>query len=242
LYFDLTDFNIQDHRPEVQISSHWNDLRFGLLGRYDYFARGLSDFSSFLQQGTAIPWFVWDEHAFGRTEVYYRFRLRDFLDSDFEERDGYNHAAGIRQFYYVSGPDNFLELGYQFDREDPEDDNLPFPEDPDRFAYDGHEVNTGVGWLLPLEVRGEVAYAYRHEQYPKNSLFVNSLNDDRPDRTLLTTEGREDNVHQVVVAFWRPIGEYFNVTASYYGTFNGSNDDQFDYDRHIVSVGVEVSY
>jgi hypothetical protein len=59
---------------------------------------------------------------------------------------------------------------------------------------------------------------------------------------LLTNEGRLDKVHLLVVAFRRPIGPYLHVTASYFGTFNGSNDDQFDYDRHIVSAGVEVSF
>jgi Tfp pilus assembly protein PilF len=247
LYFEHTNFDIQNHRPEVQFSGRWQDLRFGLLGRYDYYARGRSDFGNFLQQGTAIPWLVWDQHDFGRSEVYYRFRLRDFLDPDFEERDAYNHAAGLRQFLYLDGPDNYLAVGYQFDREDPEDDKLPAPQDPDRFAYDGNEVNCNFGWLLPFDVRGELGYAYRYERYPENSIAANIANLPQPtcgtsSTPPCTTEGRLDKVHHVVVAFRRPLGEYLYLTASYFGTFNGSNDNEFSYVRHIASVGVEVSF
>jgi hypothetical protein len=212
----------------------YDRLRFGLLARYEYFLR---DADSFLSQATGSPWFSVEEGSFGRTEVYYRVRLRDFKGSEFEARDAVNQAPGIRQYLYLGSPDRFLTTGYQFDREDPNHDT----NDANRFAYDGHEVNLGIGWDLPGEVVSRLVYAYRREQYPENSLYGNSLFDSTPG-TVTTTEGRLDKVHQVMAVLRRPLGSYLQVTAAYLGTFNGSNDSEFDYDRHIASLFLEARY
>jgi tetratricopeptide (TPR) repeat protein len=234
IHFDLTDFNLQDHRPEVQFVARWDRLRFGLLTRYEYFIR---DTDSFLSQATGSPWFSVEEGSFGRTEVYYRARLRDFKGSEFEARDAVNQAPGIRQYLYLGSPDRFLSAGYQFDREDPNYDN----NDANRFAYDGHEVSLGLGWDLPGEVISRLVYAYRHEQYPEDSLYANSLFDAEPG-IVTSHEGRLDKVHQVMVVLRRPLGSYLQLAAAYLGTFNGSNDSEFDYDRHIGSLFLEARY
>ena len=232
LHFDLTDFNIQNHRVEAQMATRWQFVRAGFLTRYDFFARTL-DVEKFLQQATAIPWLAVDENGAGRVELYYRFRWRDFLDHTFEERNAFNHAAGARQFLYLGSPERYVSVGYQFDREDPYEGpgSTTDPRGPDRFAYDGHEVNLGFGWTLPGEVRTDIGYAYRHEQYPHGSLHG------FPD-----SEGRRDKVHHVVLVLRRPITSFLDVVGGYFATFNGSNDPNFDYDRHIGSIGVEVSF
>lgn len=232
--FDLTDFNLQDHRPEIQLIGRYENLRFGLLTRYEYFLR---DSNSFLSEATGSPWFSLEEGSFGRTEVYYRARLRDFKGSEFEVRDSFNQAPGIRQYLYLGSPDRYLAAGYQFDREDPNHNT----NDANRFAYDGQELNLGLGWDLPGEISSRLFYAYRREQYPENSLYGNSLYDGTPG-IVTTHEGRRDKVHQVMVVLRRPLGSYLQLVAAYLGTFNGSNDGEFDYDRHIASLFLEARY
>jgi tetratricopeptide (TPR) repeat protein len=234
IHFDLTDFNLQDHRPEIQLIARYEWLRFGLLTRYEYFIR---DTDSFLSQATGSPWFSFEEGEFGRTELYYRARLRDFKGSEFNERDSVNQAPGIRQYLYLGSPDRYLQAGYQFDREDPNHNT----NDANRFAYDGHEVSLGLGWDLPAEISSQLVYAYRHEQYPEDSLYANSLFDSTPG-IVTTHEGRLDKVHQVIAVLRRPLGSYVQIYAAYFGTFNGSNDSEFDYDRHIASLFVEARY
>ena len=53
LQFDLTQFNLQDHRPQAQLTVRAGPAQFNLLGRYDFYLR---DTSSFLSQATALPW------------------------------------------------------------------------------------------------------------------------------------------------------------------------------------------
>lgn len=225
LHFDLHEFDLQNHRPEVRLLARWNAVRFGLLARYDFYLR---DGSSFLHQATGSPWVSIDEGGLGRLETYYRVRLRDFLESDFDVRDAVNQAPGIRQVFYLGEAARYLSVGYQFDREDPNRNT----DDANSFAYDGHEVNFGMGWTFPFGLAAQLDYAYRREQYPEDSLFTAA----NP-----TRQGRLDKVHQLAFLARQPIGDHVRLVAGYFGTFNGSNSPTFDYDRHIVSLGVEVA-
>lgn len=233
LHFDLHRFDLQDHRPEVHLVGKQGPLRFGLLARYEFFLR---DTNSFLNQVTGLPWLLLGEGDFGRTEVYYRVRFRSFEEDAFKDRDVVNQAPGIRQFIYLGSPERFLSVGYQFDREDPNRSN----NDAERFAYDGQEFNASFGWLFPANVSAELSYAYRREVYPSNSLSENSFQAGFGE--LATTEGRLDKVHELAFVVQWPFMKYFELLAGYYGTFNGSNDPIFDYDRSIASLAVQASF
>jgi tetratricopeptide (TPR) repeat protein len=231
LHFNLTDFDLQDHRPEVQIAARWNLLHLGVVGRYDFYLR---ETSSFLQEVATIPWVTVEEPGIGRADFYCRLRRRDFFQNDFEVRNAWNYAPGMRQYFYLGSPQRYLAVGYQFDREDPVIRSGATQEQRNQanaFAYDGNEVNFGFGWTLPWLVYTELGYAYRHEQYPDNSLFVPGGD-----------SGRVDKIHQVTALLRRPIGPYVQVVAGYFGTFNNSNDPPFQYQRNIGSLTVEVSF
>jgi hypothetical protein len=189
-----------------------------------------------MQQVTGLPWLLLAEGNFGRTEVYCRTRFRSFEEGLFRDRDNVNYAPGIRQFIYLGAPERFLSAGYQFDREDPTRSN----NNAERFAYDGQEFNASFGWLLPANVSAQLGYAYRHETYPSNSLSENSFQAGFGE--LATTEGRLDKVHEVAVVLQWPFMKYFELLAGYYGTFNGSNDPIFDYDRQIASVAMQANF
>jgi tetratricopeptide (TPR) repeat protein len=222
LHFRLDQFNLQDHRPSAQFVVTSGPFQFGILGRYDYyFLRA----DSFLQEATALPWITISEGPAGRTEIFYRMRRRDFLKRPFSgQLDSFNHAPGIRQYFYLGAPERYVALGYRFDRED------PINQSGNQFAYDGQEVDTGFGWVFPARVSADLEYAYRHESYAP------------PSAQPAGTEQRRDDEHQAVAAVHLELSDHVRVTAAYLATFNNSNKLLFDYDRHVGSVTLEVRY
>jgi hypothetical protein len=211
------------------------DFRMGFLGRYDYY---LLDFGDFLQEVTAYPWSAYVFPG-GQTEVFFRFRYRDFRDADFQIRDAYNFSPGIRQVIEVVDPERYVYFGYRYDREDPTRSGLELTPDgqlvrPDAFAYDGHEADVGVSWLLPWDVTGEAAYAYRHERYDDDS--------EQPSTAIIFRERRLDDEHHFTVVASREFLEFLRLRLAYFGTINDSNQNEFQYDRHIGSIALEVRY
>ncbi len=223
LHFDLTEFNLQQHQPHAQFVYTAGRLQFGLFGSYDFY---LLDTSSFLQEGTGLPWIRVDEGAFGRTDFFYRVRRRDFLESPFiGVNDDFNHSAGMRQFFYLGAPERYVSLGYRFDRDDPINSRGTL------FAYDGNEVSVGLGWLLPAGVSTETGFAYRHEQYAEPSKG--------PLRNL---PQRYDDVYHIITVLRKPLTDRLDLVGGYYGIFNDSNQGPYEFQRHIGSVSVEMRY
>ena len=244
LYVDLTQFDLQDHGPNVQLIGDAGLVRFGLLGRYDYY---LLESNSFLQQVTAFPWVTILDGEAGRTELYYRLRRRDFKEQVFWPSDGFNHAAGVRQFFHLGSADRYLSLGYQFDAQIPvlasklvgrdlppsEDNLVTFAKG---LGYNGNELNAGVGWLFPNDVSAEVGYAYRHEQYAEES-----APSAQPD-FISSGDRRVDREHLVTAAVRKGLTDSLAITAAFLGDINNSNDRRFEYERYIGSLGLELRY
>jgi len=233
LHFHLTGFNIQDHGPSLQLAANNELFRYGIVGRYDYY---LLESDSFLQEGTAMPWLTVPETDFGRTELFFRLRRRDFKDPDFAVRDGFNYAVSGCQYVYLDGADRYLFLGYQWDRDNPiiaghkystrtaGVSAAMFADEAYSFGYDGNEVRTGVGWLLPYDIRSETTLVYRRERYKPQS------------------DGRRDDEEELLVELRRPISNHWDVVGGYFGDFNNSSNPQFDYDRSIVSLALEARF
>lgn len=224
LHFNLTDFNLQDHRPSVQLIGRGDHFRWGLLGHYDYY-RLAND--NFLQEGTAAPWFTIIDGTLGRTELYYRGRRRDFLDSSYRIRDSFNHALGVREVIELGSPERWIAVGYQYDVEDPVHSDVA----SQAFGYGGNEANVGVGCPLPFGVSGEATYAFRREDYSGASASLNAAG-----------VRRRDDEHMITVVFSKDIGEWWRVTAGYFGFINDSNQSVFQYDRNIGSISLELHY
>jgi tetratricopeptide (TPR) repeat protein len=222
LHFELDRFNLQDHRPSAQFVVNAGRYQFGILGRYDFY---LLRTDSFLQEGTALPWVTVSAGSAGRTEIFFRLRRRDFLKAPFSGLlDSFNYSPGVRQYLYLGAPERYLVLGYRFDRED------PINQRGDQFAYDGNEVNGGIGWTFPARLSVEAEYAYRHEGYAEAS--AQPVGSDR----------RRDDDHQVIVALHEDLSDRVRVTGAYLATFDSSNQALFDYNRHVGSVTLEVRY
>jgi len=216
LQFELTDFNLQDHRPSVQLVNDLGYAQVGFFARYDYYRLGGS---SFLSQGTMSPFVLVPEGEFGRTEVFYRAQGNDFLDSPYEGvLDGWTLSPGVRQFFYLGDPDRALFVGYRYGQ------FIANELAGEQYEYEGNEASVGavVGWG---PYAAEVTYAYRHEDYAQ-----------------LASGGRVDHAHLPQVALRWNFMEHFWLTGAFLGAWNDSNQPDFDYDRQIGSITVQARY
>lgn len=226
MYFDLGDFDLTDNGPNIQLVGTAGLFDYGVSGRYDYY---LLAGNNFLQEVNAFPWIGVPESDWGRTEVLFRMRRRDFLDPSYEVRDGFNYATGFQQYYYLKAPNNFVSVGYRFDSEQPLAKHqfppgLP-PENANQYAYNGHEISVGFGWLFPYDISSYAGYSYHRERY-----------------SVRASDGRRDEDHQATVLVSRPINEYLTVTGAFFGDFNSSINPLYNYTREIGSIALEVRF
>ena len=157
LYFNLTQFNMQEHRPSLAVTSEVGRFEGGMLAAYDYFLR---DGQSFLQQVEALPWGRVNEPGFGRTDLFFRMQWRDFKVASLAPLlDSYTYLAGIDQLVDLGSPDRYAVAGYRFDT------MVPTAGAVSVFAYNGNLVRAGVGGLLPLDIAAELDFTYRNKNY-----------------------------------------------------------------------------
>ena len=223
MYVDLDDYNLQAHRPDLRLTHEWRQFRFGIGTDYDFF---MLDQSSYLQRFTATPWVAVHEADWGRTEVSYRFRWNGFYrpppgggqaadpDSELGDDvlDSFTHRPVLRQYFYLDGRERFVSVGYRFERRE------PIGNGDERFGFDAHGVEVGAGWMLPAQVQVRGSYVFQNEEYDR--------------------DGRVDRPHRFTVGLRRFFSPQVALTVSYRALFHESN--QFEYERHIGSLGIEL--
>ncbi len=216
LYFDLSEYDLQDHRANVVFTWNTGSVQVGVLGRYDFYLRGPD---RFLQEGVIEPWVTVYEEGLGRTELFLRERWRGFDERPYRGlRDAFNHSPGFRQFVDLPGTGGYVFAGYRFDREN------SIEQRGDAYSYDGHEAEGGIGWTLPAAITTQLSYAFRYEDYDAAS------------------DGRRDDDHRVTFWVRKHVSDHLAVRWSYLGDFNDSRKAQFDYERHLGSVAMEVRF
>jgi len=215
LHFDLSDFNVQANRVTVQATGGMGIVSGGVLGAYDYYLR---ETDSYMQEGEAFPWLTVAEE-WGRSQVFYRFRRRDFKEAAVRDAlDSLGHTVGFDQYVYLGIPDRYLVGGYRYDLLDPADGAQ------DVFMYHANQGWGGIGWMWPLAISTELDFAYRVKDYRAAS------------------GGRVDNEYRVICSAFKPVAVYTSVGLTYFGTFNESNQPVYQYNRHIVSLSVQVRF
>lgn len=231
VHFKLSEFDLQDNGPSVQLSGNIGRVQLGLLGRYDYY---LLDNQSFLQQATAFPWLSVPLGELGRTDFWYDMTRRDYKQQSYSIQDAFHHTLAVRQFFYLGSSNRYLSLGYQFGLEDPVISQRLVGEgvfteaEAQSLGYNSDQVDAGIGLPLPRGVTLDLSYAYRHEVYADQSaMFTPSGN------------RRRDNENLVIVAARKQLWNHVALTFAYLGDFNGSNNPAFAYDRNIVSLALE---
>ncbi len=238
-HFSNTEFDISSHRLRVDTSSRadrW--YQFGLSGFYNYYAR---NYQSFFHEGTVVPWAAFYQGDVAATQVYYRFRARDYTRSPFERdgdpaglvpgrvyvrvpRDAVNNAIGLRQLFLLGAVDRVLSVGYQWS------DNDPLSKDGTDFAFQTHQFDIEIEAAVRDWFRTSLGYAVLIDDFE----HPNSRNN--------FVHGRNDAEHQIVIHVERPLTQYLTAAVDYFGILNSSNLDPFEYDRNIVSAGVRMQF
>ena len=244
LQFHLTDFNLQDNRPAVQLQYDFDHVSVGLLGRYDYY---LLASDSFTQEVTAFPWVSVREPGVGRTDFYYRMQWRDYKLPGYTVLDGFYNFPGVRQFFDLGSAEQQLFVGFQLGASVGDLSGTAEQQAANQaYMFIAQEVEVGLRWPLPFLINGEAVYRYEHQAY-QNASRCFAPNSDPACLFANPTGGarRDDNDHRVIISFERPLPELWQhlfVVASYFGTFNDSNKQDFTYNRQIGSLGVSVRY
>lgn len=216
LHFDLERFDVQTHRIGTDTQYVYGPLTFGLATAYEF---AMLDEESLSHGGAVLPWLRIDEGTFGRTEIYYRMRARDYVLAPYSaQRDSINNAVGGRQFFSLGAYDRNVILGYRFDNDSAE---RIAGEDYD---YNGDQFEAGIEWAFCPELRADLTFAYKLENYSEAS------------------SNRDDDEYLVIARVEKKILPYTWLMASYIFDRNVSDQVVFDYTRHITSLGVEVRY
>ncbi len=242
LQFQLTDFDLQDHRPAVQLQYDFDRVSLGLLSRYDFYLLGGD---SYLQEVTAFPWTSVREDDFGRTDLYFRMQWRDFW-GEFNQLNGYYYTLGLRQFIDLGSAAQQLWLGYEFAPTDVTGrKSVPTSTGNvllNAFGYTGQIAEVGIRWPLAFDFNGQTGYRFEYQEYASGSRFYAP-----PEFEGFPLQGprRKDYDHRVVVSLERPLPELYEhltLVASWFGTWNDSNKTDFQYTRQIGSIGLRVRF
>lgn len=220
VHLNLRAFDLQGHRVRLDLASRPGGLRYGIAGQYAFYAL---NYQSYFQQGQGMPWLTVSEGDVAATQLFYRFRSRDFLRSPFEPyRDALNNAVGVRQSVRLGAAGRFLSVGYQFDDEAPESGH------GDDFEAHGHQMDVRLD--APLGDWGSVTAGYqlRLDEYKESNSRSWQTDVDPGLR-------RHDAEHQLGIRIEHEFTAQVSAAISYIGVLHHSNLDPFDYDRNIVS-------
>ena len=219
VHFRLTEFDLQGHRLRLEAAAQPAPVGYGLAVTYDFYAL---DYRSFFQEGLLTPWVAYAESPGAVTQAYYTFRGRDFFRDPFDPaRDGIDNAFGVCQYLALGDATRVLSFGYQFDTENT---------DANDFGYTANQGD--IELIMPVVdlATVQVGYLFRLEDYSD------------PNSRADFAFRRHDHEHQFALAVSHDLTSQVALTLAYIADINGSNISAFDYDRHIVSGGVRVTF
>lgn len=195
---------------------------YKLQGDYEY-QYTLLDNKSYLERHSGILNLNFIESPSLLTRLTYRgqeknFRNQPLLDSA-DDRDAFNHRAGLTQYLFFSEKTQHIHGGYFFDQDNAEGSN---------WDYEGHLVSAGVFTPLVYGVRLRLKSEYYWQNF------------DNTHTTFL--KKRKDREWTQHVSLDRDFGKYLNLSAYYIYQGHKSNLDVFEYDRNIVFLSITGRY
>lgn len=223
VHFDLRRFDLQGHRLNLSLSSHSAPWAWGVGAGYNFFAL---DYQTFFHEGFVSPWAALEWSEGMSTQAFVNVRGRDFLRAPYDPgRDAWHYAPGLRQFFSLGASDRLLAVGYQYEIED----TVSGGPQGRTFAYKGHLFDAELSWRVVENLHLAGAYVYRRQDYDNRESGFG-------------TRKRKDDAHQFALGVHYPLADHVAWTLGYIGERHDSNVAFFQYDRHIVSTGVQLVY
>ena len=227
----LTEFNTQDHTPNVGIAYRSlvaeMPLIFGSQFSSDFITLGNKRFS---QRWILNPYLTLVENqgavVSNSTTLLFRLQAKDFFNdrdvSRREVRDAINYAIGPIHFLVFEEGRHYLKLGYNFDYDKAEGED---------WTYAGNRLLFGGQYTLPwwdVRLRYDLDVHWRSYKY-KHSLLPATAPD--------TVKRRDtEPVHFFGVS--KDFFTNFTAAIEYLFDNNRSNLDSYTYKRHVVTTSV----
>ncbi|MCH7600003.1 MAG: tetratricopeptide repeat protein [Myxococcales bacterium] len=199
------------------------DFRAGL--RLDYGITKLDLSNSYRDMRRVAPSLTYTNDDWGVTQLLYQFHDFDYDKSiggqSAFDPDGQLHIVGVSQFIYLPAPLTFARVGMAYERSTTKGTE---------FDYDGFELATGAGIELPRDMRAAVLLKYQYQQYDH--------------RTIVNVSGkkREDSIYTIKLDLTVPMTPYVELALRGSFTFNDSNVDDYDFNRHVVGSYVTFTF
>lgn len=247
-YYDLVDWeettfrvgysgflSVHDDTREVNQFTHmgWADLGFiqgplRLGVRVDITTTDLDLEEEYREMRRVSPSITYTNDDWGVTQVLYQYHDFDYrfaVVDDSLDPDGELHVVGISQFFYVSAPLTYIQVGIAYENADTQGTE---------FDFDGVDVSLGAGIELPYDLRAGARVSYTHRQGRHKSTLgefgIIGSDTDAP----LDLPKRKDNIANLKVDLTVPVAQYLEFAIRGSFTFTDSNIAVYDFNRHVV--------
>ena len=224
IHTELHDFDVTNNAAALYGGYRGNLKGFPYKLQADYeYQYTLLDTKSYLERHSGILSLDFTESPSLLTQLTYRGQEKNFhnqpLQEPADDRDAFNHRAGLTQYLFFSEKTRHIHGGYFFDQDDADGSN---------WDYKGHLVSGGFFTPLIYGVRLRLKSEYYWQDF------------DNTHTTFL--EKREDREWTQHVSLDRDFGKYLNLSAYYVHQNHDSNLDVFEYDRNIFFLSITGRY
>ena len=228
----LTEFNTQDHTPNVTFayrsSAGAMPLIFGSQLAYDFITLGNSKFS---QRWIVNPYATLVENQNNNfsnsTTLQFRFQAKDFfnhhpLSVPEESRDAFNYMIGPTHFVLFDEGRHYVKLGYQYDFDDAEGKD---------WTYSGNRLLTGGQYTLPW---GDVRLRYDLDFHWRSHRYNDRITREVTQKIIKRRDSEPVHLFSVSKDFLTD----FTASLEYLFDDNRSNLAVHTYTRHVVTTSL----
>lgn len=216
---NLTTHDIQSHTVAIVPTYNFKSSSIGLLTSYNY---TFVEDDGYLKTYALSPTYTFTLTESQFTQAFLRYQRRDYLkqaiDAD-ENRDGNDYGVGASWFYLIAEKKGFLNARYELNREDTEGRN---------WEYVGNKF--GLGFLYPLT--DKLALNLGGEGYWQNYERTHTA----------FNKKREDSTYTFDTMLSYNIYDDIDIQVQYAYIRGKSNIAVYDYDKNVVTVGVEKKF
>jgi tetratricopeptide (TPR) repeat protein len=217
----LHDYDVTNNAPSIY-GGYQDDVAgfpYKVQVEYEY-QHTLLDNTRYLARHSGIFSLDFSEAPFLLTQLTYRAQKKHYYNQGIalktpEDRNAFNHMAGLTQYLFFWEKTRHIYGGYFFDTDDADGSN---------WDYKGHLAS--AGFYTPL-IYG-IGLRAKGEYYWQNFDNVNTI----------FLEKRKDREWTVHVSLDRDFLKYLNLSAYYVHQNHNSNIDAYEYDRNIYFVSI----